>query len=61
MVSVRAGEIFATEAARVEQRDGQRVTECECGGGAGGGCEVERAGFFGDGAVEVGIGLARER
>lgn len=43
---MRARKIVGGKAARVEQRHRERVAECERGGGAGGGREIERAGFF---------------
>jgi len=54
-------EVVGAEAARIEQRDGERVTERECRGGAGGGGKIERAGFFGDGRLEVDVGFAGQR
>ncbi len=55
-----AGEIFGAEAAGVEQGDGQGVTQGKLGGGAGGGREVERAGFLFDGAIEQDVGMPRQ-
>ncbi len=54
---VRTGEILGAEAVCIEQRDGQGVAQRQRGGRAGRRGEVERAGFFGDTSVEVGIGL----
>ena len=47
---VRAGEVLGLEAARIEQRHGQRVAQRQLRGGAGGGRQVERAGFLLDAA-----------
>src|SRR5690606_27136533 len=43
---VREGEVLGTETAGLEQSDGQRITHHQCGGGAGGGGQVQRAGLL---------------
>jgi hypothetical protein len=57
---VRASEILGAEAAGIEQGDGEGVAEREGGGGAGGRCQVVRAGFLGDAGIEMHIGFARQ-
>ena len=58
---MRTREVLGSEAARLEQRHGQRVAERERRRGAGRGREVERAGFLGDAHVEMHAGGARQR
>ncbi len=58
---VRAGEVVGAESARVQQSHSQRVAHRQCGGGAGGGGEAQRAGFGSDAGIEVGVGLPRQR
>ncbi len=58
---MEGGEVLLLEAARLEQHHGQRVADGEHGGGAGGGREIERAGFARHVDVDVDFGLARER
>ena len=58
---MRAGEILRTEAARLQERDRERVAHGERGGGARSGGDVVRAGFFAHAHVEVHVALARER
>ena len=43
---MRAREVLGREAARFEQRDGQRVAHRQCRGGAGGGRQIVRAGLL---------------
>jgi len=54
---MRAREIFAAKTARIQQRHGQRIAQCELGRGAGRRREVERAGLFFDAAVQHDIGM----
>jgi hypothetical protein len=58
---VGAGEIVGAEAARIEQGDGQRVTERQRCGRAGGGRQIQRAGFLVDAGVEVDVGFLCQR
>ena len=58
---VRAGEVLGVEAARVQQRHRQRVAQRQLRGGAGGGRQVQRAGFLLDAAVEHDVGVPRQR
>ena len=57
---MRARKVVGSKAARVEQRHRERVAERECGRGAGGRCEIERAGFFCDRGFEMHVGLQRQ-
>jgi hypothetical protein len=50
----------APKAARVEQGDRQCIAEGQCRGGAGGGGEIQRAGFLVDAGVEVDVGFLGE-
>ena len=58
---VRAQEVLRGEAARVEQRQRERVAQRERGGGARGRRESERTGFGVDARVEMDVGGLRER
>ena len=58
---VRTGEVFFAKAAGVEQRHRKRVAKRHLRGGAGGGCQVQRAGLLVNGAVERDVGMAGER
>ena len=57
---MRAGEVLGGEAARLQQRDGQRIAHHQRGGGARRGGEIVRAGFLRHRDVQVHIGGARE-
>ncbi len=54
------GEFFLRETAGVEERHGEGIAESEHGGGAGGGGEIEGAGFLGNFDVEDEITVAGE-
>src|SRR5205085_2746420 len=56
-----SGEIGGGEAMPLEERDGECVAERERGGGARGGCQVERTGLLRHARVEMHVRLARER
>ena len=58
---MRARKVFGTETACIEQRHGQRVTQRHLRGGAGGGCQIQRAGFALHAAVEHDVGIFGER
>jgi hypothetical protein len=58
---VGTGKIFGAKAARIEQGDRQRVTECQRGGGTGGRRQIERARFLRHRGVEVHVGLDGQR
>jgi len=58
---MRAREVVRGKPARIEKRNGERVAQREGGGGAGRGCEVERARLLRDARVEMDVRLARER
>ncbi len=53
--------VVAAEAARLQERHGQRIAQRKHGGGAGGGREVHRAGFLLDGRIEMNVRFHRER
>ena len=57
---VRAGKVFGAEAPGVQQGHSQRVAHGQLGRGAGGGGQVERAGFARHAAVEHQVGITRE-
>ena len=54
---VRAGKVFGAEAPGVEQGHGQCVAHGQLGGGAGGGGQVQRAGFALHAAVQHQVGM----
>ena len=58
---MRAREILRGEAARLEHRDRERIAHRQRRRGAGGGREVERAGFLGDADVERDVAACAER
>ncbi len=58
---VRAGKVIGPEAARIEQRDGQGITQRKRGGRAGSGCKIERTGLAIDRGIEMHIGEPGER
>ena len=57
---VGAGKVFGLETARVQQGDGQRIAQRQLRRGAGGGGQVERAGFLVDAAVQNDVGVFRQ-
>ena len=57
---VKAGEIIARKASRLQQRHRQRIPEDEHGRRARGGREFQRARFAGNGGVEVDVCVLRE-
>ena len=58
---VRPGEVLDGEAARVEQRERERVAQRQGGGRAGRGREPQRAGLGVDRRIEMHVGGLRER
>ena len=57
---VRAGKVFGAEAPGVQQGHGQRVAHGQLGRGAGGGGQVQGAGFALHAAVQHQIGITRQ-
>ena len=57
---MRAREFVAAHTFGLHYRERERITECERRGGARGGRQIERAGFFFRAGVKMGIGLPGE-
>ncbi len=58
---VELGEVLAGEAARLDQRHGEGVSERQGGGGRGGGGQPQRTGLAVDRRRQVEVGVAGER
>ena len=58
---VRTGKVFGFKAARLQQGNSQRIAHGQLRRGAGGGCQVERAGLLGHAGVQHQVGMPGQR